>query len=479
MQKHNVEDQGEEKTNIPPAKKKKAVKKTTPKSSSTKKRTVSKKKKAGNLKIEGPKNSKDMFVEKRVAFSVSGSNKVDWLSQECLKYAQNIGSGLYLFGTVTQKDKAKGSNSYTIEWENTNLGLTKMDTNIIFEGITLAQSLARKEKHQAQKEAMPLKSSVVAALTQVTDDHETGYHLASDTEDEDFDEDEDADNETDSLSNFESLLEDFDIAAMFSDEISSYKQDGLNWRLNGKLPAPINLSTKRETHLKEATKVKFTTQISSFLAFVPIEFWILYTFRTNSYALWRFTKEKKEGKRRHQRQWKDITLDEFMAFFGILIMMTVRPMPGRRYTDCWDEPAWHPYTSQMDKVRFTEIRSVLHMSEKGTAEENSKDALYKVRPLLNVLKKTLGNYINPGDELALDESSVAARSSYGRQLIFFNNTKPCGKYHFRFYFVCDSETYACLRMRVHTRNGSDFADGLPAPLSPQRQNLVEQGDGLE
>ena len=90
------------------------------------------------------------------------------------------------------------------------------------------------------------------------------------------------------------------------------------------------------------------------------------------------------------------------------------------------------------------------MSEKGFAEENSNDALYKIRPLLNVLKKTLGEYLIPGSDLAIDETSVACRSKYGRQLIFYNNTKPSGKYHFRFYALCDSDTYNCLRIAIHT-----------------------------
>ena len=99
------------------------------------------------------------------------------------------------------------------------------------------------------------------------------------------------------------------------------------------------------------------------------------------------------------------------------------------------------------------------MSEKGFAEENSNDALHKVCPLLNMLKKTLGEYLIPGSDLAIDETSVACRSKYGRQLIFYNNTKPSGTYHFRFYALCDSDTYNCLRIVIHTRNGSDRADG--------------------
>ena len=114
--------------------------------------------------------------------------------------------------------------------------------------------------------------------------------------------------------------------------------------------------------------------------------------------------------------------------------------------------------------RFQQIRSVLHCSNNNSIT-HSNDHLFKVRPMLNILKKTLGKYLNVGDNLALDESSFASRSKYGRNLIFYNNTKPGGKFHFRFYLLCCCDTYAITRLRVHTRNTSDLADGYNNELS--------------
>ena len=128
---------------------------------------------------------------------------------------------------------------------------------------------------------------------------------------------------------------------------------------------------------------------------------------------------------------------------------------------------WHPYCGWMSKPRMIEIRLVLHMSEVGLAKDNSNDSLFEIRPLLNVLKKTLGSYLNVDSELALDDSSIACRSAYGRSLIFYNNTKPSGKYHFHIYVVCETDHYAALRFRVRTKDGSDFGDG-------QRDALVDR-----
>ena len=51
------------------------------------------------------------------------------------------------------------------------------------------------------------------------------------------------------------------------------------------------------------------------------------------------------------------------------------------------------------------------------------------------------------------------KTSYGCLLIFSNNTKPSRKYHFHIYVVRDPDNYAALRFCVHTKDGSDFADG--------------------
>lgn len=84
---------------------------------------------------------------------------------------------------------------------------------------------------------------------------------------------------------------------------------------------------------------------------------------------------------------------------------------------------------------------------------------------MNCLKHTLGSYLELGDDLVLDEKSVANFSSKGCALIYFNKPKPGGKYRFRLFLFCYAETYACVRTRTHTRNMTDVADGIATSLS--------------
>ena len=89
--------------------------------------------------------------------------------------------------------------------------------------------------------------------------------------------------------------------------------------------------------------------------------------------------------------WKcDILLQEFMVFFGILLHITLHPIPGRDYTYLWDHPLRYTFTSHMLLRRFQQIRSVLHCSNNNSIT-HSNDHLFKVRPMLNILKKRLGN----------------------------------------------------------------------------------------
>jgi hypothetical protein len=104
-----------------------------------------------------------------------------------------------------------------------------------------------------------------------------------------------------------------------------------------------------------------------------------------------------------------------------------------------------------------QIISVLHFNSNSSAVKG-KDVMHKMHPILNILKKKLGTFLVPGSELSLDETSCTSRSSYGRELIFFNSAKKCKNFHFWLYMLCDALTFCCLTLKVVTRNNSDHVD---------------------
>jgi hypothetical protein len=154
----------------------------------------------------------------------------------------------------------------------------------------------------------------------------------------------------------------------------------------------------------------------------------------------------------------DTTFQEILQFYGILMMGVMFPLHDTTWTACWSygSPMFQ-WTNNITLRQFKQIRSVLHFNSDAT-EVKGVDALHKTRPLLNIINKTLGVFIIPGSEFSLDEASCASWSNYEREFICFNPAKNCGKFHFRFYLLCDASMFACLPLRGTTRNENEFVD---------------------
>ncbi len=113
----------------------------------------------------------------------------------------------------------------------------------------------------------------------------------------------------------------------------------------------------------------------------------------------------------------------------------------------------------MTKSRFLQIGSLLHFNDNEDEEGRQNDSLHKIRPLLNILKITLGKYAIFGSELSLDEATMANKSSYAHFLICFNPMKPTGKFHFKIYMVYCAESNLTLRFKIHTKDNADTEEG--------------------
>jgi hypothetical protein len=76
----------------------------------------------------------------------------------------------------------------------------------------------------------------------------------------------------------------------------------------------------------------------------------------------------------------------------------------------------------MQISRFEQIRQCFHLNS-NPHEETKRDLLHKVRPILNIIKYTIGRYMNVGSDLSLDEMSIQIRSHYAGDLTMFNKDK--------------------------------------------------------
>ncbi len=93
---------------------------------------------------------------------------------------------------------------------------------------------------------------------------------------------------------------------------------------------------------------------------------------------------------------------------------------------------------------------MLHFNDNEDEEGRKSDLLHKIRPLLNIIKMTLGQFADHGSETSFDEATMACFSRYGRGLISYNPMKPTGKFHFKMYMICCAVTNLTLKIRIRT-----------------------------
>jgi len=199
------------------------------------------------------------------------------------------------------------------------------------------------------------------------------------------------------------------------------------------------------------------------MAFIPKIWFEKIVIESNNFALTKYSKGSSFGKFKiYQLSMSEITLHEILVFHGILIKMVLTPFTGRSYKYYWSKncPVKFPFTAKMSLRRFCQIRSVIAFNSidaKSHKMEKKKDHLYKIRPILNILKMTLDKYISLGTDVSLDEATFGSRSSFGRHLIHFNAKKP-KKFHYKAYAICCPITNAMTKLRFATRDNYERAD---------------------
>ena len=442
--------------------------------------------------LSSDKKKPDPLLLKRVAFDIydngDGTSLLNHFGGKEV-ILSSLSKGRYLFGTIAELSKRKGkgnSVSYDIQWDDSvRLRTTSIELSCLIPAIDLATELKMKAKEAASLARIspvaptPSKANHVSKLfgnkmlnlLLHVDEGEEGEPEQSDLEsvssvedDYNLDDDENAAASENGNFHLEEMRKFCTPPFIEHDGPNGWgtagenEQQGFRWSSEGSLLPPVTISQRGKSVVKPDRRGCFETPLSSFFAFVPLKMFRGISMYSNAYA--HDVMAKKGKPEISGARWaSDITITEIMKFFGMLLHMVMRPTPGSSYPHCWTDPGWHPYTAHMTLRCFQQIRSVLHFNYNLAPGAKVNDALYKVRPLLNCIKMTFPSYLQFGDNFALDEASVASRSRYGNDVIFFNPTKPGGKYHFRFYMLCCSSSYACIRLRMHTKNNTDFGDG--------------------
>jgi hypothetical protein len=243
----------------------------------------------------------------------------------------------------------------------------------------------------------------------------------------------------------------------------------LDFQPSRRMREPSDLFTQEdgteETKLRKEKSHLFETASSSFFAYLPISFWKTVVAETNEYAT--------------QKKGALISLDELLKFFGIMFYMTV--IVKGEYSNYWGNQVESEILGisgeelGLDKLmtlkRFQFIRQCLCFRSTVSQDELRKDPAARIRPLINMLKYTSPKYVVLGRKVAVDESSVACRSKYGRHLIVFNSSKPTGKFHFKIYACCCATSWLMVGFRLHC--SSDMQQRLKDVIPSRKARHLE------
>ena len=116
----------------------------------------------------------------------------------------------------------------------------------------------------------------------------------------------------------------------------------------------------------------------------------------------------------------------------------------------------------MSNTRFTQKRCMLHFNNNDDTDGIAQDSLHKVRPLLNIVSKTISRYAMHGSEVSFDKATMAYYSHYGRHILSLNLMKPTGKFHFKIYMLCCAITNLTLGFCIHAKDGPDDLTNIEA-----------------
>lgn len=155
---------------------------------------------------------------------------------------------------------------------------------------------------------------------------------------------------------------------------------------------------------------------------------------------------RKINEENHRTRWLDIqAVDELKAFIGILLFIEL--YWAGRVEELWNSDpnkfllSFPGLTKIFTRTRFTQIKRYLHFSREGLARGNRNnpgyDKLYKIRPLLDHVRRKFREQYTCGRDYALDEGMVPFKGRLGIKQ--YHKDKPT-KWGIKAWMLCESSS---------------------------------------
>ncbi len=156
--------------------------------------------------------------------------------------------------------------------------------------------------------------------------------------------------------------------------------------------------------------------------------------------------------------WSDVTLDEFKAFYGLSLLMGC--MTFDRDEMYWSNSSKHKLIGSsfgeiMTRNRFIQIRRYLHFSDDAQVAAHRDDKLYKVRLLLDSLRKSYQEEYIPHKEVSVDEAMIPFKGRLGIKQ--YMKDKPV-KFGIKMWVAADAISAYCYNFEVYIGKNNDVVN---------------------
>lgn len=162
--------------------------------------------------------------------------------------------------------------------------------------------------------------------------------------------------------------------------------------------------------------------------------------------------------------------DELRAWFGMVVLIGLMPHPHLR--EYWSR---QPHTAQphlrmlffgdiMSYQRFVDIKENLHAA--NNLADDGSDKLFKIRRLMELLRRNFKKFFRLGTNTALDEGLIPWKgvNPFRRKI-----PKPGGSTGFKVYILADSDLHYCYDFLIDIVRDATIIDHITPIVEP---NLV-------
>uniref|UniRef100_A0A0A9W581 PiggyBac transposable element-derived protein 4 n=2 Tax=Lygus hesperus TaxID=30085 RepID=A0A0A9W581_LYGHE len=186
---------------------------------------------------------------------------------------------------------------------------------------------------------------------------------------------------------------------------------------------------------------------------------------TNYYAAQTIQNSTTKNESR-SRAWKPIDGGELKKCFAIVLWFGIVPTPDMKKPWSKDRFYRNEFISKLNpRDRFINILRFLHFSSNETTRT---DGLYKIRNIRNMLIRNFQEYMNLGENMVIDETTIPFR---GRLFFRQNKPKKSHKYRAKVYKLCTDSGYI-YNMGIYSGKGDTKSHSFSVV-----KNLLENEGG--